>query len=120
MFSGDGEIIASIKNVGTLDMGCVSATIETTGNGKLNLPFGSFQYSDKTMSVDADNDAVYELTLYYKDSEVTTWGGDKLKLNFIKSTAQMSSALVNNSQYIFAKSVDDNVATGDNIAYLLL
>jgi hypothetical protein len=117
MISGDGEIIASIKNVGAVDIGCVYTTIETTGNGKSNLPFGSFQYSNKTMNVETDNEAVYELTLYYKNSEVTTWGADKLKLNFAQTSSQFSSATEGNTAYIFSKTVDDNVAAGDNVAY---
>lgn len=117
LYSSDDEIIASIKNVGNTDMNCITATVETAGNGKSNLPFGSFEYSDKTIRIEADNNSVYELTLYFKQSELAVWGGNILGLNLIKSSSMINSSNESNSDIIFNSSVESDLVGSNNIAY---
>jgi len=116
-FSVNGRAICSIKNLGTTNMGCVDVTINTEGTGQLNLPFGSDQYAAKTIQVDADNDAYYELTLYYTNDELATWGGAAANLNIIQSVGPLASTTSSTSNVANVLEQVDNVGSGDGDSY---
>lgn len=117
LFSADDELIASIRNVGNTDMECIEASVLSAGSLKSNLPFGSFQYSDKTIRIDADYTAVYELSLYYTSAELATWGTGALDLNLIKSSSNIASSSEVNSSFIFSGTVEDNQALSNHVIY---
>ncbi len=111
-YSPDDEVILSIKNIGSTDMECVDVDIVTSGSGKSNLPFGSNQYSNKTFQIIAENNAVYEVTFYYSDTEMTTWGGNTDLLNVIQSSAPIASSNAGNSNFILTSETSDNIGSG--------
>lgn len=117
LYSADRKIIASIKNLGTVDLSCVVATVETTGTGKNALPFGGGDYSQKTIKIEADSSSVYEVTLYYTNAQMTTWGANAGKLNVIKSSTPIASSTINDVQIIRPDSVFNNLGPDNAYAY---
>ncbi len=97
LYSANGKIIASIKNIGATDINCVDATIETSGSTKLALPFGGGDYTAKTVKIDATYAAVYEVTLYYTQTELATFGASASRLNIIKTQTTLASSTLSNS-----------------------
>ena len=114
-YSQNGKIIASVKNLGTTDIGCIEATIETAGSGKLALPSGGGDYSAKTFKITASPNALYEVTLYYTQAELNTFGANANKLNIIKTQTTLATSNVGNSTL----TAPDLVITGlgQDIAY---
>jgi hypothetical protein len=96
-YSNNGKIIASVKNISATDINCIEASIETAGTGKLNLPFGGGEYSAKTIKIDASYNALYEVTLYYSQTELNTFGTNAGRLNMIKTSGTMANATLSNS-----------------------
>ena len=96
-YSNNGKIIASIKNISATDINCIEASVETAGTGKLNLPFGGGEYSAKTIKIDATYNALYEVTLYYTQAELNTFGTNAGRLNIIKTAGTLASATFANS-----------------------
>lgn len=96
-YSSSGKVIASIKNIGAQDINCIEASIETAGTGKNALPFGGGDYSAKTIKIDASYNSLYEVTLYYTQAELNTFGANANKLNIIKSQNPLSSATLTSS-----------------------
>lgn len=92
LYSIDQKIIASIKNLGTTDIGCIEAKVATTGTGKKALPFGGGNYSDKTIQISGDEDALYEVSLYFSAAQMTTWSAEAGRLNVLKSNVPLSGA----------------------------
>lgn len=117
LYSEDRKIIASIKNLGNADLNCVIATVETAGTGKNPLPFGGGHYSQKTIKIEADSSSVYEVTLYYTNAQMTTWGANAGKLNIIKSTSPLASTTINDAQIIRPDSVFNNLGPDTAYAY---
>lgn len=120
LYGNDRKLIASIKNLGTTDMNCINAMIVTSGNGKSSLQFGGFDHSNKSFHINADNSAVYELTMYFTQAELAIWGSQKLTLNVIKSSVPIASSTQFNSDIIFSDTSNENVGNGNNIAYKVL
>jgi len=116
-YSPDDEVMLSIKNIGTTTMNCFDIDIITSGTGKANLPFGTNQYSNKTFQINADNNALYEVTFYYSDSELSTWGADADMLNIIQSSSPIASANAGNSDFILSSKVMDNLGSGTANGY---
>jgi hypothetical protein len=116
-YSNDGKIMATIKNTGFVDIDCMDIFINTEGNNKSNLPFGTYEYTNKTFQIDADNDANYQLTLYYTQGELATWGVDKLNLNFIKSSSVISSSTAMNSEFINTIESQEGIGCNNSISY---
>lgn len=116
-YSSDNKIIASIKNTGAIDMDCVDVTIHTAGTNKSNLPYGTNQYTNKTFYVDADNETSYELTLYFTNAELATWGSENLSLNFVRSTVPIATSSEANSEFVNSTEVLSGVGSGTNVSY---
>ncbi|NNF32491.1 MAG: hypothetical protein HKN68_00170 [Saprospiraceae bacterium] len=112
-YSPDDEVMLSIKNIGTTTMNCFDVDIVTSGTGKTNLPFGSMQFSNKTFQIDADNDALYEVTLYYTDSELATWGPNTDILNIIHNPGPISSSTEGTANFVLTSEVLDNIGSGN-------
>lgn len=70
-----GDLMAKIKNLSAHDYGCTTVEIDRAGaNGTPWL--GSYQVTNKTFKVTPTNNnpaGQYEITLYYKASELTTF-----------------------------------------------
>lgn len=70
-----GNLLAKIKNLSSHDYGCT--TVEVDRGGANGLPWlGSYQVSNKTFKVTPTNNnpaGQYEITLYYRGSELTTF-----------------------------------------------
>lgn len=92
IYSDDDEVIASLTNTGSTDIGCVDMAVHTAGNGKSSLTGTIDEYSDKTIKIDTDVDADYSVTLYYKDTELTTWGANAGSLQVLQSSVPLVSA----------------------------
>ncbi|MEE9439187.1 MAG: M12 family metallo-peptidase [Saprospiraceae bacterium] len=117
LYSDNQKVIASIKNIGVTDIECLDITIFTAGNGKTNFGFGNDMYTQKTFEINADNDASYEITLYYTQGELATWGGEKLNLQIVKSDVAFNLANENNISVINPLSVSTNIGSDNAIAY---
>ncbi|MBK9254162.1 MAG: hypothetical protein IPM42_01605 [Saprospiraceae bacterium] len=96
-YSANGRIIASIKNIGTIDINCIEAVVETTGTGKLTLPYGGGSYTAKTIRITATPNALYEVTLYYTQAELNTFGTSANKLNILKTQSTLATSTLVNS-----------------------
>jgi len=114
-YSSNGKIIASVKNLGNIDIGCIEATIETAGSGNLALPYGGGDYTAKTFKITASPNALYEVTLYYTQAELNIFGANANKLNIIKTQSTLAASNVGNSTL----TAPDVVVTGlgADIAY---
>lgn len=70
-----GNLMAKIKNLSAHDYGCTTVEVDRSGaNGTSWI--GSYQISNKTFKVTPTNNnpnGQYEITLYYKGSELTTF-----------------------------------------------
>ena len=91
--TNDGQIIASITNV-SQDLGCVIASIKQSGSTSITFNGGNrtekvFQITPSTNSTTAS----YDVTLYYKTSELSVFGAGKSALKMLKSDA----AVIDNS-----------------------
>lgn len=96
------QIIASVQQTSGSDIGCVTLTIDGAGTGT-SMPGwmgGSYSITDKTFLITADNDADYEVTFFFSDAELNTWGANKTTLNMLKSTGAISSASIANSTIV--------------------
>ena len=116
-YSADDEVILSIKNTGAQDIDCIDASIHTAGTGRSNFTFGNDQYSNKTFFIDADNEASYEVTIYYKTTELSIWGGENLNLQMAKSSQPFNSALNENVFVTNPLQVNTNIGADNGIAY---
>ncbi|PSL23610.1 M4 family metallopeptidase [Dyadobacter jiangsuensis] len=75
-----GNIMAKIKNLSAHDYGCTTVEVDRAGTDA--APFSSFQVTNKTFKVTPANNnpnGNYEITLYYKSSELPTFNGTKIK-----------------------------------------
>lgn len=117
LYSDDQNIIASIKNLGTTDIGCLEAKVATTGNNKKTLPFGNGSYADKTIQIIGDADALYEVTLYYSSGQMTTWGTSAGKLNILKSNVSIANATLNDVEIVRPDTVYSSLGQDNAYAY---
>lgn len=75
-----GDVMASIHNTSNWDYGCVTMEVDRAGTNPTAVVFNSNTPVDyvhsKTFSIVPDNNnpnGTYDLTLYYKNAEVTAW-----------------------------------------------
>jgi hypothetical protein len=94
LYSEDQKIIASIKNQGSSNLNCLSASIVTTGNNMLAMAGGG-NYAQKTFEITADNTSTFELTLYYTPAQLSTFGLNADKLNIVQSQVPFNVATIN-------------------------
>jgi len=99
-YSANDKVIASVKNIGPTDLECTTVQLATAGTTKPNLPFGGGQYAAKTFQVNADENSLYEITLYYTPGELSTWGTDAGRLNIIKSSSPLASSTLSGVEII--------------------
>lgn len=116
IYSEDKNIIASIRNLGTTDIGCLEAKVATVGSNKKTLPFVNSFYADKTIQIVAENNALYELTLYYSADQMTTWGSNAGTLNILKSNVPLSESTKNEVEIVRPDTVYN--ALGQDNAYV--
>jgi hypothetical protein len=117
LYSNNQKIIASIKNIGTTNIGCLEAKVATAGTGKKALPFGNGNYADKTIQITGDNNALYEVTLYYSSDQMTTWSGNAGKLNFLKSNVAVANATINDVEIVRPDTVFSALGQDNAYAY---
>lgn len=75
-----GNIMAKIKNLSAHDYGCTTVEVDRAGTDA--TPFSNFQITNKTFKVTPANNnpaGNYEITLYYKSSELPTFNGVQIK-----------------------------------------
>ncbi|MBK9149941.1 MAG: hypothetical protein IPM26_02725 [Saprospiraceae bacterium] len=96
-YSSNGRVYASVRNIGATDINCIEAAIETAGSSTPALPFGGGNYSAKTIKIDASYNAVYEVTLYYTQAELSAFGTNANRLNIIKTQSTLATATLANS-----------------------
>ncbi|MES2775417.1 MAG: M4 family metallopeptidase [Bacteroidota bacterium] len=85
--SRDGQILIGLRNV-SQDLGCVTAKIKQAGNGVIAFSQGS--RSEKVFEVVPTTNsatASYDITLYFKTTELSAWGALKPNLKIMKSNA---------------------------------
>lgn len=117
LYSSDQKIIASIKNLGTTDIGCIEAKVSTAGNNKKTLPFGNGSYADKTIQITGDTDALYEVTMYYSSAQMTTWGTSAGKLNILKSNVNIANATLSDVEIVRPDTVYSSLGSDNAYAY---
>lgn len=118
LYSADQKIIASVRNMGTTDIGCLEAVVSTVGTGKSALPFSSGKsYSNKTLQIAGDEDALYEVTLYYSSDQMTTWGADAARLNILKSNVPIASATLSNVEIVRPDTVFNSLGPDNAYVY---
>jgi len=96
-YSSNGKIIAGIKNLGSTDINCIEVLVETSGTGKPALPMGGGDHTAKTIKITASPNALYEVTLYYTQNELNTFGTNANKLNIIKTQSTLATSTMANS-----------------------
>ncbi|WP_353719795.1 M4 family metallopeptidase [Dyadobacter sp. 676] len=70
-----GYLLAKIKNLSSHDYGCTTVEVDRSGTNGTSW-FGSYEVSNKTFKVTPTNNnpnGQYEITLYYKGSELNTF-----------------------------------------------
>lgn len=75
-----GNIMAKIKNLSAHDYGCTTVEVDRAGTDA--TPFSNFQITNKTFKVTPANNnpnGNYEITLYFKSSELPTFNGVQIK-----------------------------------------
>ena len=75
-----GNIMAKIKNLSPHDYGCTTVEVDRAGTDA--VPFSNFQITNKTFKVTPANNnpnGSYEVTLYFKSSELPTFNGAQIK-----------------------------------------
>lgn len=77
-YSANGNILARIKNLTSLDYGCTEVKIDRAGNTSKDYTNtgAANRVADKTISITPTNNHAngsYELTLFYKAAEVAGW-----------------------------------------------
>lgn len=117
IFSDEGRIIASITNTGNTDLDCVDATVQTAGLGRLNVPFTSGQYTNKSIRIETDANGSYELTLYFTDEELAVWQSDNHSLNFLRSTGPINNSTSGNSEFLASSNVNTEIGAENVVAY---
>lgn len=85
-YSSNGRVYASVRNIGATDINCIEAAIETAGSSTPALPFGGGNYSAKTIKIDASYNAVYEVTLYYTQAELSAFGTNANQAQYHQDT----------------------------------
>lgn len=117
-YSNDQKVIASVKNLGSTDLECTTAKVSTSGGNKVPLPFySSKNYSQKTIQITSDQQAMYALTLYYTNTQMNTWGTNKDRLNIIKSNVPIASANAGNVEIIRPDTIFNNLGQDNAYAY---
>ncbi|MBO9612580.1 MAG: M4 family metallopeptidase [Dyadobacter sp.] len=93
-----GNLMAKIKNLSAHDYGCTTVEIDRSGaNGTSWV--GSYQVTNKTFKVTPTNNnptGQYEITLYYKGSELTTFTPGNIK-SMGKSPVSIAASQPSNS-----------------------
>ncbi|CAG5069991.1 hypothetical protein DYBT9623_02731 [Dyadobacter sp. CECT 9623] len=93
-----GDVIAKVKNLTTHDYGCTSVEVDRAGVDKTAW-VGGYNITNKTFKVTPTNNdpsGNYEITLYYKASELVTFNGNKIK-SMGKSEGSVAEATLTNS-----------------------
>lgn len=116
-YDTDSEVMVSIKNIGDQAMDCVDVSFDEAGNGNSNLPFGTFNYSDKQYYIDADHNALYELTVYYRDTELAIWAPSQGDLNIIQSALPFSSTDSASCTFVNAVETVASIGAGSARSY---
>jgi len=118
-YDSEGNIIASVEQVSGEDIGCITVGIERVGTSIQNptwiAPYG---ISDKAFVVSADNNADYEITLYFSDEELTEWADEKLPLNMLKTDGSVDDANMSNSEVALFDAMEiSTFGDANNISY---
>lgn len=90
------NVIVTITNTGSTDLGCIDVSVHTAGTSSSSLAGTADLYSDKTIYVETDQPGSYDIGLHYTDAELSVWGSSANNLNMIKSTVAFASAAVGN------------------------
>jgi Zn-dependent metalloprotease len=93
-----GDLIAKIKNLTAHDYGCTSVQVDRAGNDETAW-IGTKNITKKTFKVNPTNDNLngnYEITLYYKASELANFNGTDIK-SMGKSEGGIQQATAANS-----------------------
>jgi len=104
-----GNLIAKIKNLSAHDYGCTTVEVDRAGDNATPW-LGTYQITNKTFRVIPTNNnpsGNYEITLYYKASELTTFQSQ------IKSMAKNEAGIAG----ITLSSVQPGSAFGSDYAY---
>jgi Zn-dependent metalloprotease len=95
-----GNLIAQIKNLTNHDYGCTTVEIDRAGNNETTW-FGNYKITNKTVKVTPTNNNTageYEITLYYKSTELGTFTGNSIK-SMGKSTGGIGAGNVATSSW---------------------
>lgn len=124
-FNASGNrIIAKVVNP-SQDLGCVTASVLYSGNGKAALvtPSGTFDRSQKVIKLtpaSANTTASYQVTLYYTTAELAAWGADvaNLKMLKVQDGIDIFGTGINTGNAVIATpTVDDQRATKGYVAF---
>lgn len=116
-YSDDRKVITSLKNIGPADIECLEVSVSTAGNGQQSISGSSVSYGQKTIQVTGDQNALYELSLYYTQTQMNTWGSNANKLNMIFSDVAFSSATAGNIEVVRPDSIYNNLGPDNAWVY---
>ena len=116
-YTTNDKVIASITNTGNIDLGCVTAKIHTAGSSKLNATFGVGDRTQKTFNFTGNSNATSEVTLYFTDAELSTWGSNQLNLNMVQSNVPIASSTDLDVTLVTPTTVSSNMGAGNQISY---
>ncbi|WP_255156584.1 zinc-dependent metalloprotease [Ferruginibacter sp. HRS2-29] len=115
--SSTNNIIATITNP-SVDLGCVTATVSSSGTGltTLNTTGGVYQRSNKVISLSpavANSTATYQATFYFTTAELAAWASSvpNLKLMKVQDGVNLATTLTAANSVVVATTVDDQRTT---------
>lgn len=110
-----GNVLSRIKNLTSHNYGCTTVAVDRAGNDEVSWVNGH-KITRKTFKVTpASNNASgqYEITLYYKGTELPTFSGSMIK-SIGKSTGSIATADPAGSSF---KAIEETVTYGSGFAY---
>lgn len=128
--SSSGNVMATIVNTSGWDYGCVSVEVDRSGANPSAAVFNSNSTADylhsKTLSIIPENNnanGTYDLTLYYKENEVSGWenftGNSRTNAEVIKVSGSPVDAVnpSNFSSFSIGSSIASVGAFGSDVTF---
>jgi hypothetical protein len=106
LYSANKKIIASIKNIGKTDLSCTMVQVDTIR--KRSIPTKNGLISKKAVQIQSENEGKFELSLYFKKTDLDSMGKDLDQLHFVYSKIPFDSAKFKDLTFIKPDTVLSN------------
>lgn len=117
IYSDDRKVIASLTNIGPTDIECLEISVSSAGNSQQTISGSSVSYAQKTIQVNGDQNSLYELSLYYTQTQMNTWGTDADKLNMVSSEVPFSSTTLDHITIFRPDTIYNNIGPDNAWVY---